>query len=67
MYLANPLRRETKSFIDIGSIDSQLYEGNTIYYCKVQSPDYWAVSINKILFEDAAGNRVDLINFTTNK
>lgn len=35
MYLANPLRHETKSFIDFGSIDSRLYDGDTIYYCNV--------------------------------
>lgn len=52
MYLANPWRKETKSFIDFGNIDSRLYTGDTITYCDVISPKYWAVTINSIVFED---------------
>ena len=63
MYLANPFRKETKSFIDFGDIDSRLYTGDTITYCNGISPEYWAVSINSIAFEDSYRNIVDLVDF----
>ena len=48
MYLANPLRYETESILEIGYIDIKLYEGDKINYCNVISSVYWGVELNSM-------------------
>ena len=56
MYLANPLHYETESFLDIGYIDSKLYEGDKINYCTVISSVYWGVELNSMQLTNPSYN-----------